>query len=167
MNVDPSTNLVVFEIKGHGEPHVMSGRTRDEDCIRSAWLATPVTHCTAARKVSRIYSEWQPSVADAAFIQRTFPNAAVTYSFERPGPDGWDAAFAAAARTMAQADSEQEAERAAQNIQHVADLTGTAIATSRTRAICLCCGERDRWHPRRWPYRTSTNRCRRPLGTAA
>lgn len=110
MNIDPSTNMVVFELRGHPEPHVSSAPTRDDHCIRRAWLALPVDHPRAAAEVTRIYSEWQPSAADAEFIEQTFVNANVTYSFERPGPEGWDAAFAQARQTIEQAGGQREAE---------------------------------------------------------
>ncbi|HEX6681238.1 MAG TPA: hypothetical protein VF062_00470 [Candidatus Limnocylindrales bacterium] len=108
MNIDPSTNMVVFEIRGLSEPHVTSGATRDDYCIQRAWMALPVDHRSAAPHVSQIYSEWQPSPADAEFIRNTFPRANVTFSFERPGPDGWDAALASARLTIEQATSQRD-----------------------------------------------------------
>lgn len=121
MNVNPSTNMVVFDIEGHGEPMVTSGATQDDYCVQRAWLSLPVKHSRAARKVARIYSEWQPSEADTDFIKRTFPKAALTYSFERPGPGGWDAAFAAARGEIERAAGGQEAQRATDNMRHVAE----------------------------------------------
>jgi hypothetical protein len=67
----------------------------------------------------RIYSEWEPSPDDFVFIHQTFPKAKLTYSFRRPGPDGWDAAFAAARETMEAAANEREPTRAAENMDHV------------------------------------------------
>lgn len=112
--------MVVFEVHGR-EPYVASGATRDDDCVRQAWFATPLEHPSAAGKVTRIYSEWQPSAADTDFIRRTFPHAKLTYSFNRPAPDGWEAAFAAARRAMAEAAEREQEARAAQSMQHVAD----------------------------------------------
>jgi hypothetical protein len=43
--------------------------------------------------VKRIYSEWEPSSEDQAFINTTFPGVQVTYSFSRPPSDGWEKAL--------------------------------------------------------------------------
>lgn len=118
MNVDPTQNLVVFDLGGP-EPHLVKTPTRAEDGIRQAWFALPVDHHADAGRVARIYSEWQPSAADEEFIRRTFPAADVTYTFPRPRPDEWDAALAEARRVMAQAAAEAEAERAREAMEHV------------------------------------------------
>lgn len=118
MNTDPAENLVVFDLGGP-DPYVVKTPTRAEDGIQRAWFALPVDHRSDAGRVTRIYSEWQPSAADEEFIRRTFPAADVAYSFVRPGPDGWDAAFAEARRVMAQAAADAEAQRAADAMEHV------------------------------------------------
>jgi hypothetical protein len=121
MDVDPSTNMVVFDIEGQGEPYVTSGATQDDYCVQRAWLSLPVKHNRVARKVARIYSEWQPSPTDIQFIKRTFPKAALTYSFERPDAGGWGDAFAAARREIERAAGQQEAESVSDNMRHVAE----------------------------------------------
>lgn len=121
MSTDPSTNMIAIEVRGHSEPFVVSGPTRDEDCVQRAWYAVPVDHRSEGRNVTRIYSEWQPSAADAAFIERAFPEAAVTYSFERPGPDGWEAAFAEVRAVIEQAGRDREAQRVVGNMEHVSE----------------------------------------------
>jgi hypothetical protein len=120
VNTDPSTNMVVFEVSGYPEPFVSGGPTQAEDCVQQAWFAVPVERAAAAY-VTRIYSEWQPSALDEDFIARTFPRAAVTYSFDRPGPGGWEAAFAEVRQTMEQADRQHAAAQAADNMEYVAD----------------------------------------------
>ena len=120
MNSDPSTNLVVFEIKGIREPFIVQRPTEDVHCVEQAWWAAPVDHRKAARKVTRIYSEWQPSKDDIAFIEQTFPKAQLTFSFRRPvTPDGWTAAYVAAREKMKAAADERAAKQAAQNMKHV------------------------------------------------
>jgi hypothetical protein len=119
VNTDPSTNLVVFEIKGYAEPFLVEGPTQADDCVERAWSEVPVDHRKAARKVTRIYSEWQPSPADVAFIERTFTKARLTYSFWRPGPDGWETAYADARQKMAAAARERGGQEAAGNMHHV------------------------------------------------
>jgi hypothetical protein len=118
VNIDPAENLVVFDL-GDPDPYVVKTPTRAEDGIQRAWFALPVDHGVDAGRVTRIYSEWQPSAADADFIRRTFPTADVTYTFPRPGPDGWDAAFAEARQVMAQAAADVEAQHAADAVEHV------------------------------------------------
>ncbi|MEV0273862.1 hypothetical protein AB0H43_34240 [Hamadaea sp. NPDC050747] len=120
MNTDPSTNMVVFEIPGYPEPFISSGPTQADDCVQQAWFAVPVER-RAAADVSRIYSEWQPSAVDEDFIGRTFPRAAVTYSFDRPGPGGWEAAYAEVRQTMEQAERQHAAAQAVDNMEHVAE----------------------------------------------
>jgi len=65
----------------------------------------------------------QPSIsaADTDFITRTFPKAALIYSFERPGPGGWYAAFAAARGEIERAAGSHEAQRAADDMRHVVE----------------------------------------------
>jgi hypothetical protein len=121
VNTDPSMNMVVFEVRGYGEPFLLSGPTRDDDAVQRAWLAAPVDHRKDGRKVTRIYSEWQPSAADIAYIERTFPKAALTYSFERPAPGGWEAAFDQVRQVMEQAGRERDEERATGNMEYVAE----------------------------------------------
>lgn len=94
-DVDPTRNVVVFDIAGR-EPYDASGPTRADDCIQQIWASAPAAIRSAAARVRRVYSEWEPSRADTQFIESTFPGVYLTWSFDRPAPDGWDAAFAAA-----------------------------------------------------------------------
>lgn len=121
MNTDPSMNLVAFEVRGHSEPFLVSGPTRADDGVQRAWFSLPVAREADGRDVTRIYSEWQPSAEDFGFIEQTFPDAEVTYSFARPGPDGWEAAFAEARRAMAAVADQREAERVTENMDYVSD----------------------------------------------
>src|SRR5262245_16292848 len=73
-DVDPARNVVVFDIAGR-EPYISSGPTRADDCIQQIWTHAPTAVRSAAAKVARVYSEWEPSSADALFIQSTFPRA--------------------------------------------------------------------------------------------
>jgi hypothetical protein len=106
MNVDPSTNVVVIEvaINGRLEKLVGSGPTRAENCVQSVWHALAAEHGAAPNAVRRVYSEWDPSADDKAFIDATFPdNVEVTYSFPRPTASDWDQAMRAAEATIAKA----------------------------------------------------------------
>jgi hypothetical protein len=120
VNTDPSENVVGFYLDGP-KPYVASAPTRAENGIEQAWLALPIDHQAVAGRVSHIHSEWEPSAADAEFIRRTFPAAAVTFSFPRPGPDGWDAAFAEAHRVISQAIANREAARAKEVMEHASN----------------------------------------------
>jgi hypothetical protein len=103
MNADPSVNVVVFEIAlaGRLEKLVGDGPTRADDCVQRVWKALAVQHGAYPSDVRRIYSEWDPSPEDKAFIDATFPaELKVTYSFSRPAPDGWDQAMREVAATI-------------------------------------------------------------------
>ena len=118
MNTDPSENVVVFDLGGP-QPYMSTVPTRAENGIEQAWFALPIDHQADAGRVRRIYSEWQPSATDEQFILRTFPRIEVAYTFTRPDPDGWDAAFAEARRVMAQAIADREAEEARERMAQV------------------------------------------------
>jgi hypothetical protein len=122
VNTDPTVTMVAFEIRGHDKPYVSSGPTRADDAIRQAWEATPVKHRREAARVTRVYSEWQPSAVDVEFIRTTFPAAALTYTHLRPAADGWDAALAAAGDEYAK----HEAMQRAASMTHVAE-TGELV----------------------------------------
>jgi hypothetical protein len=101
MNTDVSINVVVFQLRRpSGEQAIGHGPTQAEDCVRQAWAKAREQYQVAPWEVSALHSEWQPSAADQAFIASTFSTAQMTYNFARPGPDGWEAAFAAARQTM-------------------------------------------------------------------
>lgn len=89
-----TNNVVVFELVGTSQ--VRGGAPAiAEDCVRRAWDTARVEHRACAEDVVALRSEWEPSVADSLFISRTFPNAAVYYTFPRPDPDRWAQAFEA------------------------------------------------------------------------
>jgi hypothetical protein len=122
MNTDVSTNVVVFRLRRTaGDIAIAEGPTQAEDCVRQAWAVASQRHQAAPSEVTALHSEWEPSAADAGFIQRAFPEAKLTYNFSRPGPDGWEAAFAAARQTIAQAAERHAAARGQQGMQHVAE----------------------------------------------
>jgi hypothetical protein len=118
VDTDVSRNVVVFQLKRwRGEVHAIAdGPTRADDCVQQAWAKVQAEHHgAAAKQVAALHSEWEPSEADQTFIRRTFPKAAFTYNFSRPGPTGWDAAFADARRVIAEAG----AAKAKKNMRHV------------------------------------------------
>src|SRR5689334_4417025 len=101
MDVDPNLNCVAFQIQRwwKREVFVEQTPTRAEDGIRRAWSAVQAKTRARPAQVRAIYSEWEPSAHDQAFLAATFPKAEFTYSFSRPATaDGWDAALAAAGR---------------------------------------------------------------------
>jgi hypothetical protein len=101
VDVDPRTNVVVFQLNT-GADEIVVGRapTVTEDGVRQAWEGARREHGADTGSVVALHAEWEPSPADVAFIEATFPGAAVTFNFRRPAPDGWDEAFAAARATM-------------------------------------------------------------------
>ena len=97
MNSDVSRNVVVFQLRRTpGELAIGEGPTQAEDCVRQAWAVASQQHQAAPSEVRALHSEWETSAAYAGFIQRAFPEAKLTYNFNRPAPDGWGEAFAAA-----------------------------------------------------------------------
>lgn len=88
-----------------------AGQAEDDSCVQNAWASLSARENAAPIDVTRIYSEWQPSASDMSFLEASFPNATLSYSFERPHPDGWPAAFERVAREILasqQARSRQE-----------------------------------------------------------
>jgi hypothetical protein len=99
MSVNPSVNVVVFQLRSDAGPveRASEGPTRADDCVRRAWAVVVERDGAKAEDVRQVYSEWEPSDADKAFIDATFPaDTQVSFSFARPADDGWDAALASA-----------------------------------------------------------------------
>ncbi|MEV6896342.1 hypothetical protein [Amycolatopsis sp. NPDC051372] len=114
MNDDVSQNLVIFRVAGLAEPVLASAPTKADDAVEQAWASVRKQHKVRASKVSAVYSEWEPSAADLKFMAKNFKKADCKYSFARPGPDGWERAFAEARAVMAEthaARQQQEEER--------------------------------------------------------
>jgi hypothetical protein len=111
MNADAAVNVVVFEVEiaGRLEQRLGQGPTRAEDCIRQAWADLRAREPLPPQGVRRIYSEWEPSAEDRAFLDATFPaECQVTYSFRRPATAaGWDEALRQVEEQIRQAATEQ------------------------------------------------------------
>ncbi|MEV4756668.1 hypothetical protein AB0J86_16345 [Micromonospora sp. NPDC049559] len=119
MNVDPTRNMVVFLLaRGEGEHGIADVATLDEDGIRQAWERVAREHRARPDEVVALHSEWAATETDLAFVGAVFPDAKLTHNFDRPGPDGWEQAFQAAAQVMAQAQGQQLAEEAADRMAH-------------------------------------------------
>jgi hypothetical protein len=113
MNEDPAVNVVVFEVVRDGESQklVGDGPVRAADCVRQVWLTVRQQSGARAEDVRQVYSEWEPSAEDKAFLDATFPpQTQVTYSFARPPDDGWEQALAEAARSIHEAMQKKAAE---------------------------------------------------------
>ncbi len=101
VETDPSSNVVVFQTwRGPEERFAGHAPTIADDCVRQAWDRARYAHGAQAEDVVALHSEWEPSTADGFFIERTFPHAAVTYTFRRPDPDRWPEALAAARQQL-------------------------------------------------------------------
>jgi hypothetical protein len=112
VDTDPSSNVVVFQTwRGEDETFAGHAPTIAEDCVRQAWHAARHQHDARPEDVVALHSEWEPSTEDSFFIERTFPNAAVYYTFPRPDPARWPEALAAARRQMEARDRPAEAAR--------------------------------------------------------
>ncbi|GAA4204440.1 hypothetical protein [Actinocatenispora rupis] len=99
MDVDPGRNHVVFAVSD-GEGPVIEVPARADDALRQAWLIAVREHGVVAHTVREVFTEWEPSPADGAFLELTFPGVPVGYAFPRPADGDWDAAYAAARRTI-------------------------------------------------------------------
>ncbi|MDQ0376723.1 hypothetical protein [Amycolatopsis thermophila] len=102
MNTDVTQNLVAFQAHGLDDPVVASAPTVADDALRQAWAQVRAERQVQPADVTAVYSEWEPSAEDLGFVALMFPGARHTYSFDRPGPDGWAAAFAEAERVLAE-----------------------------------------------------------------
>lgn len=111
------TNVVVFRVidaagdeSTHGD-HAVEGFRGGS--IKQVWKAIRRRDKLNARHVKEIYSEWEPSASDRAFLSRTFPDARVTFTFERPDHEAdWPAAVERAAKVIREAQLKQRAEAA-------------------------------------------------------
>lgn len=102
---DPSVNQVVFELAQDGnEPTIVYVPTVSHDYLQRAWDEIHSTSGATPSDVLHIYSQWEPSNQDGEFLNATFPDVDVTFSFARPeADDGWDQAMEAARTTMIEA----------------------------------------------------------------
>ena len=109
MNTDPTMNCIAFEVKRflRRDHHLETVASQDEDGVRKAWLAVQAKTGTKPSQVRRIHTEWEPSATDREFIATTFSSPKVSYSFDRPEPGGWEAAFAAVAEQLEEALAQQ------------------------------------------------------------
>lgn len=109
-------SVVGFVLEGVAEAAVAEVPATLEEGVRQAWGQVFRRRRVPAEQVLAIHAEWEPSAADREFMTRNFPNlASVTFTFERPEPDGWPAAFERAAAVGAQR------EAAAQDLQATFD----------------------------------------------
>jgi hypothetical protein len=109
VDVDARTNVVVFRLDS-GETAVGHAPTLAQDGVRAAWDSARRELAARPGSVVGLHTEWEPSAADAAFIEATFPEAAVTFNFGRPDPEGWAEALASAEATMRDADHQPNGE---------------------------------------------------------
>ncbi len=101
-DTNPEVNLVVLEVLEDGRPTRYLGHapTRQANCVELVIEELISTAALRPADVTDIYSEWQLSDADAAYLARYMPNARVTWSFSRPADGNWEGAFAVARRKM-------------------------------------------------------------------
>jgi hypothetical protein len=125
MNADTSVNVVVFEVELEGrlEQRVGQGRTRADDCIRQVWADLNAKEPLRPEGVQRIYSEWEPSAEDKAFLDATFSEQCqVTFSFKRPATTaGWDEATRQVEEQIRQATARRIAEEEFARPNHALD----------------------------------------------
>jgi hypothetical protein len=105
-------NVVVFQLwRGREEHCAGHAPAVADDSVRRAWELARRSHGARADEVVALVSEWEPSRADSSFIERTFPNAAVYYTYPRPDPGRWPEALEAARRQQQATAAGERAER--------------------------------------------------------
>ncbi|MFI9402456.1 hypothetical protein [Nocardia sp. NPDC052316] len=134
--VDPTESVVVFMVGADPDDGFLAMvHTQDEHAVRRAWQELVAEHGIGAEQVTAVVAEWQPSAADAVFIEQTFGAVDLSYLFERPAADGWDAAFAAA-RVALQAEIERRAaDPAATALIEESTADGVVLPVLRSRSL--------------------------------
>jgi hypothetical protein len=116
VNVDVSVNVVVFEVvrAGKSEKLVGKGPTRAADCIQKIWTDLAAKHTLTPADIKQIYSEWEPSPEDKAFLDATFASdLPVSFSFARPTTEeGWELALQQAEAKVREVAARRVAEEA-------------------------------------------------------
>jgi hypothetical protein len=104
MQADPAMSVVVFQLASPEGPieRATHGPAQDDDFLAKAWATIAQRDGAQPGDVRRVYSEWEPSDADKAFLDATFPiGADLTFTFRRPQTaEGWPAALAEAQATI-------------------------------------------------------------------
>lgn len=114
MNADATVNVVVFEVEigGRLEKRLGEGPTRADDCVRQVWGQLSADGALRPEGVRRVFSEWEPSAGDRAFMESTFPKGCeVLFSYRRPVTEaGWDEALRQAEEQIRQATAKKAAD---------------------------------------------------------
>jgi hypothetical protein len=87
VNTDSSVNVVVFEvlIGRRLEKLLGEGPTKAADGIRRVWGDVSAGFGVRPADVRRVYTQWEPTPDDRAFLADEFPPAVrVSFSFRRP-----------------------------------------------------------------------------------
>lgn len=114
MSIDPSVNVVVFQLATDDGlvERATSVPTQVDDPVQRAWTVVAQRDGANPDEVRQVYSEWEPSASDKAFMDATFPpHVEVSFSFPRPTTeDGWQAAFAQAEASIRETLNQQQPE---------------------------------------------------------
>jgi len=104
MPVDPAMSVVVFQLASSQGPieRTTHATAQHDDFLRRAWLSLVEQFGLLPQDVRQIYTEWEPSEADLAFVDATFPKGIdLSFSFRRPkNAEDWPAALAQAEATI-------------------------------------------------------------------
>ncbi len=109
--VRDEVNIVIFRYGDSGQMADTTVPVLVEDGYRQAWRTVIRQHGMTAESVTGIASDWAPTEADETFLRKNFPNLReVSAAFDRPGPDGWDQALAAAEQARQEIERQLEQE---------------------------------------------------------
>jgi len=104
MPSDPALNVVVFQLASPEGPieRATNATAQHEDFLRHAWQSLVEQFGLLPQDVRQIYCEWEPSEADLAFVDATFPKGIdLSFSFRRPkNAEDWPVALAEAEATI-------------------------------------------------------------------
>lgn len=118
MGFDVSASVVVFRFEVEGRPEERMGHAsaRADDFVRQVWAALCAKEPLDSMAVRHIYSEWEMSAEDKAFLDANFPtDCKVNWSFRRPtSEEGWAEAVKQAEEQMQQAMAKRLMEEASE-----------------------------------------------------
>ncbi len=84
--VDPTESVVVFMVGADPDDGFLAMvHTQDEHAVRRAWQELVAEHNIGAEQVTAVVAEWQPSAADAVFIEQTFGAVDLSKDVVEPG----------------------------------------------------------------------------------
>ena len=135
---DPAHSVVVFMVGSDPDDALVTHvPTRDHDAIQQAWRRLVAEHGITPERITRLHAEWQPSLADQWFIGQMFDAVEVSYVFQRPDAEGWDAAFDEARAVFEAQGRRYAADKTLEAVADIAESTGGGVVLPVLRSTSL------------------------------